>query len=217
MAKSRFAAMSIHENRLTQDGYQRIAGIDEAGRGPLAGPVYAAACILPRGTIFRGLNDSKQLTAGQRESLYKKLLKTEGVFFGLGITTTAEIDQINILQATLLAMQRAVQAIAIVPDYLLIDGNKAPRFDIPSETIVDGDCLSISIAAASVIAKVLRDRHMKDLGLRWPQYGFAKHKGYATKDHIEAIKKWGPCPEHRMTFDPVANYTDVAGSSFSAT
>lgn len=212
MAKSRIAKMSILENQLTQDGHQRIAGIDEAGRGPLAGPVYAAACILPRGVIFRGLNDSKQLSPDQRDSLFQKLMKTEGVFFGVGIATSTEIDQINILQATLLSMQRAVQALPTVPDYLLIDGNKAPRFDIPYETIVDGDCLSISIAAASVIAKVLRDRHMRELDQKWPQYGFSKHKGYGTKDHIEALKKWGPCPEHRMSFQPVRdwqNYTET--------
>lgn len=200
--RSRFAKMCIHENQLSDSGYRNIAGIDEAGRGPLAGPVFAAACVLPRDVTFRGLNDSKQLSHEQREALFKKLTNTEGVFFGLGVATKDEIDQINIYHATMLAMQRAVYALPIIPDYLLIDGNRAPRFEIPHKALVDGDCLSISIAAASIIAKVLRDRHMVELDQKWPQYGFAKHKGYCTEQHLEAIEKWGPCPEHRMSFNP---------------
>lgn len=200
--RSRFAKMCIHENQLSDSGYHNIAGIDEAGRGPLAGPVFAAACVLPRDVTFRGLNDSKQLSHEQREALFKKLTNTEGVFFGLGVATKDEIDQINIYHATMLAMQRAVYALPIIPDYLLIDGNRAPRFEIPHKALVDGDCLSISIAAASIIAKVLRDRHMVELDQKWPQYGFAKHKGYCTEQHLEAIEKWGPCPEHRMSFNP---------------
>ncbi|HSX13587.1 MAG TPA: ribonuclease HII [Chlamydiales bacterium] len=200
--RSRIAKMSVHETQLTENGYHSIAGVDEAGRGPLAGPVFAAACILPSGVIFRGLNDSKQLSPEKRESLFKKLMNTEGVFFGLGIATRNEIDAINIFHATMLAMQRAVLALSKVPDFLLIDGNKAPELEIPSKTLVDGDCLSISIAAASIIAKVLRDRHMCELDQKWPHYGFAKHKGYCTDQHLQAIEKWGPCPEHRMSFYP---------------
>ncbi len=200
--RSRLAKMSIHENQLTDHGYQKIAGVDEAGRGPLAGPVFAAACILPRNVVFRGMNDSKQLTSDKKESLFKKLMKTEGVFYGLGIATREEIDEINIFHATMLAMQRAVNALPQAPDYLLIDGNKAPKFAIPHQALVDGDCLSISIAAASIIAKVLRDRHMTELSIQWPQYGFEKHKGYSTEQHLKAIEKWGPSPEHRMSFFP---------------
>lgn len=213
--RSRFAKMCVHENQLTESGYVSIAGVDEAGRGPLAGPVYAAACILPPGVVFRGLNDSKQLNSEERESLFSKLMKTEGVFYGLGVATKDEIDQINIYHATFLAMQRAVAALSKVPDYLLIDGNRTPKFEIPCKALVDGDCLSISIAAASIIAKVLRDRHMKELDAIWPQYGFAKHKGYYTQGHMEAIEKWGPCPEHRQSFAPVRNYK-MDSSTFSA-
>lgn len=194
--------MSRHEKQLTVDGYLAIAGVDEAGRGPLAGPVFAAACILPPGVIFRGINDSKQLSAEQREKLFHKLMKTEGVFFGIGVASRAEIDQINIFHATMLAMNRAILALPKVPDFLLIDGNRTPKNEIPSRALVDGDCLSISIAAASIIAKVSRDQYMKELDEKWPQYGFAKHKGYGTKFHLQAIEKWGPCPEHRLSFQP---------------
>ncbi len=203
MSISRFALMSLHEQRLLSKGFVKIAGVDEAGRGPLAGPVVAAACILPQNAFFANLNDSKQVSEKQRERLFKELTETDGVIYGIGEASALEIDQINILRATFLAMQRAVQALSISPDYLLIDGNRAPHFKIPTETIVKGDSLSISIAAASIIAKVYRDKLMEELDQKWPMYGFSKHKGYGTKEHIESIKKWGPCPDHRQTFAPI--------------
>ena len=203
MSRARFASMSIHEKRIFAQGFKKIAGIDEAGRGPLAGPVIAAACILPPQAYFKHLNDSKQVSPAQRETLYEQLTRAKDVAFGIGQASVLEIEQINILQATLLAMQRAVQALPIVPDYLLIDGNRSPYFNIRKETLVKGDTLSVSIAAASILAKVFRDRLMEEMGKKWPNYGFAKHKGYGTKEHIEAIQKWGPCPDHRMTFAPV--------------
>lgn len=203
MSRARFSTMSIHEKRIYAQGFQKIAGIDEAGRGPLAGPVVAAACILPRGTYFANLNDSKQVSPEQREILYKKLNEAKGVLFGIGEASVLEIDQMNILQATFLAMQRAVQALPSPPDYLLIDGNLSPYFNIQKETLVEGDSLSISIAAASILAKVFRDRLMEKMDEAWPMYGFKKHKGYGTKEHMEALEKWGPCPHHRMTFNPL--------------
>lgn len=198
--------MSHHEKRIYAQGFQNIAGIDEAGRGPLAGPVVAAACILPRGVYFANLNDSKQVSPEQREILFKKLNGTKGVLFGIGEASVLEIDQMNILQATFLAMQRAVQALPSPPDYLLIDGNQSPYFNIQKETLVEGDSLSISIAAASILAKVFRDRLMEKMDETWPMYGFKRHKGYGTKEHMEALKKWGPCPHHRMTFNPLRSY-----------
>lgn len=201
-SRSQFTASLQHEKQLTINGYRYIAGVDEAGRGPLAGPVYAAACILPTGIIFKGLNDSKKLSAEQRESIYQKLINAEGLIFGIGIANRKEIDQMNIFHATMLAMQRAIQNLYQKPDYLLIDGNQAPKLEIPTQTIVDGDRLSASIAAASIIAKVSRDHYMFEIDHHWPQYGFAKHKGYCTKEHIQAIEKWGPCPEHRLSFSP---------------
>ena len=197
------AYRSQHEKRLRKQGFLQIAGIDEAGRGPLAGSVIAAACILPDEAYFESINDSKQLTPEEREYLYELLLQTEGIVFGVGEATCLEVDQHNILQATLLAMQRAVHALKTLPDYLLIDGNQSPQFKIPLETLVKGDSRSISIAAASIIAKVTRDRMMIELDKKWPEYGFKRHKGYATPEHLEAIEKWGPCLIHRETFDPI--------------
>ncbi len=197
---------SLFEERLASKGFKAIAGIDEAGRGPLAGPVVAASCILPPGIAFDSLNDSKKLTPKQRELLFEQLKNTPGVIFGVGKASAKEIDEINILQATFLAMQRAVDAMEQVPDYLLIDGNRSPLFSTPRETIIGGDALSVSIAAASIIAKVLRDRIMEKIDEKWPEYGFKKHKGYGTKIHMEALETWGPCPEHRMDFSPVKKY-----------
>lgn len=194
---------SLFEEQLTSKGFKAVAGIDEAGRGPLAGPVVAASCILPPDTLFDALNDSKKLTPKQREILFQKLTTNPGVIFGIGKASAKEIDKINILQATFLAMQRAVDAMEHLPDYLLIDGNRSPLFSIPRETIIGGDGISLSIAAASILAKVTRDRIMIEMDEKWPEYGFKKHKGYGTKIHMEALKKWGPCPEHRMGFSPV--------------
>jgi len=195
--------MSFHEYRLYSLGYNQIAGIDEAGRGPLAGPVVAAACILPHDYLLARLNDSKQLSAAQRDDLFAQLVSDSRIIYGVGIVSVERIDQINILRATFEAMQQSVAALHLKPDYLLIDGNQLPAFDYPKEGIVKGDAVSISIAAASIIAKVTRDRLMIEEALRWPQYGFDQHKGYGTPQHLKALQKFGPCPLHRKTFEPI--------------
>ncbi len=200
---SRLKAMSVFEEQLEAKGFQRIAGIDEAGRGPLAGPVVAAACILPKNTLFENLNDSKQLTADERETLFQSITACPGLIYGIGIASVEEIDRVNILQATLLAMRRAEAAMSVRPDYILIDGNQLPYFEVPIEGIIKGDGRSVSIAAASILAKVTRDRIMAGLDEKWPEYGFKQHKGYATEQHLDAIRKWGPCPIHRRSFEPV--------------
>jgi len=207
--------MSVTERQLEAKGFQRIAGIDEAGRGPLAGPVVAAACILPKNTLFENLNDSKQLTPEEREILFQAITACPGLIYGIGSASVEEIDRINILQATLAAMKRAEAAMATRPDYILIDGNQLPLFDIPCEAIIQGDGLSVSIAAASILAKVTRDRIMKELDEKWPQYGFKQHKGYATDQHMEAIRKWGPCPIHRVSFEPVKSMLNPSPSQIS--
>lgn len=199
----RLQAMSLCEKRLKIEGFTRIAGIDEAGRGPLAGPVVAAACILPDGTLFENLNDSKQLTPEKRNILFEEITTCPNLIYGIGIIDVKTIDRINILQATFLAMRKAVEVLSIQPDYILIDGNQLPVFDIPSESLVQGDGLSVSIAAASILAKVTRDRIMEELDVKWPRYGFKQHKGYATEQHLEAIQTHGPCAIHRKSFDPV--------------
>ena len=193
--------MSLWENKLKADGFLRIAGVDEAGRGPLAGPVVAAACILPNGALFEYLNDSKKVTPSRRDLLYSQITSFPSIAFGIGIVDAATIDRINILQATFLAMQKAVSALSSPPDYLLIDGNQKPSFgDIPAQGIVKGDALSVSIAAASILAKVTRDRIMAQLDEEFPGYGFKEHKGYGTEKHIEALRQKGPTSIHRRTF-----------------
>ncbi len=199
----RLEEMSRCEKRLRAEGFIRIAGIDEAGRGPLAGPVVAAACILPENALFNNLNDSKQLTAEEREMLFAEITSYPHLLYGIGIIDVQTIDKINILQATFLAMRQAVEALPLKPDYLLIDGNQLPYFDIPTEALVQGDGLSVSIAAASILAKVTRDRLLEECDARYPHYGFRQHKGYATEQHLAAILKHGPCPLHRKSFDPV--------------
>jgi ribonuclease HII len=199
----RLKSMSHCEERLKAEGFIRIAGIDEAGRGPLAGPVVAAACILPHGTLFAHLNDSKQLTPVQREILYAEITTCPNLIYGIGIIDIETIDRVNILQATFLAMRKAVASLSIEPDYLLIDGNQIPHFEMPTESLVQGDGLSISIAAASILAKVTRDRIMNEMDGMYPKYGFKRHKGYATEQHRRAILEHGPCPIHRKSFDPV--------------
>lgn len=203
--RARFQRMLRHEKRLTLEGRLKIAGIDEAGRGPLAGPVVAAACILPPKVYFQGLNDSKQVAPVERERLFNELTSHPGVKFGIGISDVAAIDRFNILQATVLAMRQAVNALPEPPDYLLIDGKYLPSFEIPAEAIVEGDAKSASIAAASILAKVTRDRIMTELDSRRPEYGFAKHKGYGTRDHLAAIQKFGACPIHRQSFTTIQN------------
>ncbi len=195
--------MTIYETRLKREGFFRIAGLDEAGRGPLAGPVVAASCILPEGTLFANLNDSKQLRVEEREILYSEITNDPNLIYSIGIIDVETIDRVNILQATFLAMKAAVDAMEAMPDYLLIDGNQLPSFEIPTEAVIGGDALSISIAAASIIAKVTRDRMMIELDQLYPDYGFAQHKGYATEQHLKAIEIFGPCPIHRKSFDPI--------------
>lgn len=188
-----------YEYTARREGFQEVCGIDEAGRGPLAGPVFAAAVILPENCTIEGINDSKKLTPKKRESLFGEI-ETGAVAFGIGFATEEEIDRINILQATFLAMKRACDALKIRPDIALVDGNRMPNLGIKTRTIVKGDALSASIAAASILAKVSRDRLLCEIDKIYPQYGFAKHKGYGTAYHVEMLKKYGPCPVHRKTF-----------------
>ena len=195
------------ENALRGDGWVRIAGVDEAGRGPLAGPVAAAAVVLPAGYSCEFLDDSKKLTANRREHLYEVLTGDGSVHWALAYAEVREIETLNILRATHAAMARAVAGLEEKPDYCLIDGLDVPGFPGASRGVVKGDGLSLSIAAASVIAKVSRDRRMRDYGEEFPQYGFEKHKGYGTKAHLEALRNHGPCRIHRQTFQPVAQLT----------
>jgi ribonuclease HII len=193
------------ETMYTSRGYQRIAGIDEVGRGPLAGPVVAAAVILPRQGINRELFDSKKLSPKKRDDLYGVIL-SEALGVGVGIVGQKTIDLLNILEATLEAMALAVKGLGIPPDFLLIDGLQGPRLPIPQKPIPKGDQLSNSISAASIIAKVTRDRMMEDYHQKYPQYNFAKHKGYGTKEHLRAIQEHGICELHRKTFRRVKEY-----------
>lgn len=188
-----------YEKRAGEQGFSAVCGIDEAGRGPLAGPVCAAAVILPPDCDIPGLNDSKKLSEKKREALFP-VIQEKALAFGIGWATAEEIDRVNILQATFLAMARAVEALPAPADYALVDGNRMPPLPIPGETIVKGDATSASIAAASILAKVSRDRLLRRLDEEHPEYGFAKHKGYGTQAHYEAIRKYGLLPEHRRSF-----------------
>ena len=187
------------ENSLYANGMKAICGVDEAGRGPLAGPVCAAAVILPPRLEIPGLNDSKKLTDKRRRELYPIILD-KALAYGIAFADHIEIDEINILQATYLAMERALAQLHIKPDIALIDGNRAKDFSMPVQTVVKGDSLSANIAAASILAKVTRDDVMLELAESYPQYGFEVHKGYGTKAHYNALAQYGPCPVHRMTF-----------------
>lgn len=187
------------EDSLRANGYELICGVDEAGRGPLAGPVCAAAVILPRDAEIPGLNDSKKLSDKKRRELYP-IIKEKALCYGIGFASHEEIDQINILQATYLAMERALSQLTITPQQVLIDGNRAKDFGLPVRTVVHGDNLSMSIAAASVLAKVTRDDLMLEMAKEYPQYGFEIHKGYGTKAHYEALGTYGACPIHRNSF-----------------
>lgn len=195
----RVANMRIKEDELIAKGCELVCGIDEAGRGPLAGPVFAAAVILKKGEIIEGINDSKKLSPQKREALYE-VIKEKALSFSFASVDENVIDEINILNATMLAMKNAVRGLEVTPDYALVDGNKLPELPVPSEAIVKGDSKSISIAAASIVAKVERDRFITNAALLYPEYGFEKHKGYGTREHIDAILKYGPCPIHRKTF-----------------
>jgi len=186
-------------------GYQRIAGVDEVGRGPLAGPVVAAAVILPKEGMGQELFDSKQISSKKRESLYESIF-SKAIGVGIGVIGQEEIDLLNILKATLKAMVLAVKNLPLPPDFILIDGLQGFELPIPQKTIRKGDQLSNSIAAASIVAKVTRDRMMLDCHQVYPQYNFAKHKGYGTKEHLKAIEKFGACKLHRKTFRGVKEY-----------
>ncbi len=194
-----------YEKNACNNGYMFVAGIDEAGRGPLAGPVTAAAVILPVGLLISGVDDSKKLTADRRERLFE-IIMSQALSVGVGNIGPAEIDQINILQATRRAMQAAVQQLSPQPDYLLIDGISTIDSVIPQKTIKKGDSLSISIAAASIIAKVTRDRFMIEMDSKYPGYGFAGHKGYGSAAHLDVIRRIGPSPIHRLTFGGVKEH-----------
>lgn len=188
-----------YEERAEAEGHRIICGIDEAGRGPLAGPVFAAAAVLPHGVTIEGVNDSKKLSPKKREALFSVIGKT-AVSWAVGFATEQEIDKINILQATFLAMKRALEALSVKPDLALVDGNRTPPLGVETRTIVKGDALCESIAAASILAKVSRDRLMAEIDRVYPQYRFAQHKGYGTALHVAMLKKYGPCPVHRKTF-----------------
>lgn len=187
------------EENFFQKGIKLIAGVDEAGRGPLAGPVCAAAVILPAGIEIPGLNDSKKLSDRQRRTLFP-LIKEKAIAYAVAYASESEIDEINILQATFLAMHRAVEQLSVRPELLLIDGNRACDFGVEAQTVVHGDSLSASIAAASVLAKVTRDDYMLQQAEKYPRYGFEIHKGYGTKAHYAALQEHGHCPIHRLTF-----------------
>ena len=187
------------ERQILACGAQSVCGVDEAGRGPLAGPVYAAAVILPPDIQIEGLNDSKKLTEKKREALFPVICE-QAVSYSIAFADEKEIDAYNILQATFLAMRRAVEGLSVPADYVLVDGNRMPPLAVPGETVVKGDAICQSIAAASVLAKVSRDRFMLEMDALYPQYAFAQHKGYGTKQHYAALRTYGPSPIHRLTF-----------------
>ncbi len=188
------------ENAARQKGYTAVCGVDEAGRGPLMGPVCAAAVILPEGVQIEGVNDSKKLSEKKREALYE-VIKEKAIAWSVAFANVSEIEEVNILNATYLAMNRAIEGLKVPADYALIDGNRVPKdIKIDCETVVKGDAKSASIAAASILAKVTRDHLILEYDMEFPEYGFAAHKGYGTKAHIDAIKQYGPCKYHRPSF-----------------
>ena len=188
-----------YEKEAISKGYKSVCGVDEAGRGPLAGPVCAAAVILPENTIIEGVNDSKKLSEKKREALFD-VIKEQALSYSIAFASVEEIEDINILNATMLAMKRAIEGLDVKADYAMIDGNRLPDLSIDSEFIIKGDAKSMSIACASILAKVSRDRLLYKYAEEYPEYLFDKHKGYGTKAHVEAIKKYGPCPYHRLSF-----------------
>ena len=187
------------ENELIAQGFINVCGVDEAGRGPLCGPVCAAACILPVGLVIEGLNDSKKLTEKKREKLFD-IITNEAIAYSIATASVEEINDLNILEATLLAMRRAIEGLSVKADFALIDGNINRDFPLPARAVIHGDALSPSIAAASILAKVTRDRLCYELDRDYPQYGIAKHKGYGTKVHMDALREFGPAPIHRKQF-----------------
>lgn len=200
--EARVSSLWQHEKAAMNKGYEFIIGTDEAGRGPLAGPVVAAAVVLPRNCKLRGINDSKKLTPLHRDVLYEQI-KRASICYGISEVSPQVIDEINILEATRLAMQDAVEQLKPIGDFILVDGWENPRFTLPQEGIIKGDSKSISIAAASILAKVHRDRLMMIYDKVYPNYGFGEHKGYPTANHLAAVKQYGPCPIHRRTFKPI--------------
>ncbi|BBI16819.1 ribonuclease HII [Neochlamydia sp. S13] len=213
----RLLSLTTFEEEARQQGYQIIAGIDEAGRGPLAGPVVAAACIIPVGLLIPEVNDSKQLSSDKRTELYNILTRHEDIHYGIGVIDSPTIDKINIYQATIAAMLMAVAQLSLEPHFLLVDGLKLPHPSIPTQKIIKGDTKSQSIAAASIIAKVTRDRLMIEYHQQWPLYGFDQHKGYGTAKHLEALKVHGVCPIHRQSFGPVRHQLGIRNAQFSLT
>lgn len=187
------------EKKAIEKGYKAICGVDEAGRGPLAGPVCAAAVILPQNTIIEGVNDSKKLSEKKRNALYE-IIKNTSLAYSVAFSSVEEIEDMNILNATMLAMKRAVEGLKVSADFAMIDGNRTPDLHIPCEYIIKGDAKSMSVACASILAKVTRDRLLYEYAKEYPQYSFDKHKGYGTKVHIEALKKYGSCKYHRQSF-----------------
>ena len=187
------------ENEIYDSGLSPLCGVDEAGRGPLAGPVCAAAVILPRGTVIEGLNDSKKLSEKRREALYDEIVES-AIAFGIAFASVEEIEEKNILEATFLAMNRAIEQLSVVPALALIDGNRSKGIVLPSRCVIGGDGKCADIAAASILAKVTRDRYMLEMAEKYPQYGFERHKGYGTAAHYAAIREFGPSPIHRMSF-----------------
>lgn len=189
-----------YDSALRSEGFSLLCGVDEAGRGPLAGPVFAAAVVFEEGNVPEGLNDSKKLTERKREQLFDRICET-ALSYSIASASVEEIEELNILQATFLAMTRAVEGLCVKPDLTLVDGNRVPpQLAVPARYVIKGDALSASIGAASVLAKVSRDRYLMELDKRYPQYAFAKHKGYGTALHYECLRAHGPCPEHRMSF-----------------
>ncbi len=206
----RLKKMMRFENKARKLGFKCIAGIDEAGRGPLAGPVVAAACVLPKGTLIEGVDDSKKLLPSERYALFQKILSLTAVDYGIGVIDSLIIDQVNILQATFMAMMAAVSRLSQAPDYILVDGDKMPTTTLPGTAVIKGDGFSQSIAAASILAKVTRDNLMCTFDEKWPEYGFKSHKGYATPEHLLAIQKHGPCEIHRKSFEPIKSLTEIS-------
>ena len=188
-----------YEQQAAAKGYRAVCGVDEAGRGPLAGPVCAAAVILPQGKIIEGVNDSKKLSEKKREALFE-VIKTEARSYAVAYASVEEIEELNILNATMLAMKRAVEGLCVKADFAMIDGNRLPPLEIDAEYIIKGDAKSMSVACASILAKVSRDRLLYEYAKEFPQYGFDKHKGYGTKVHREALLRYGPCKYHRLSF-----------------
>lgn len=197
--KERLAHMWEIEHTKWQEGFGAVAGVDEAGRGPLAGPVYAAAVILPPDEMIEGLNDSKKISEKKREALFP-IIKEKAISYSIATASEEEIDRLNIREATSLAMNRAINGLTVPPGFVLVDGNYIGGCAYPFECVIKGDARSASIAAASVLAKVSRDRLMLEMAEKYPEYGFEKHKGYGTRVHVEALKQYGPCPIHRKTF-----------------